>query len=91
MHSLGSKPPGTPLLESAQVPFDSVRILLAKSSVDLTRACSIDWVRRFYLEPADCNYLTCFSDLDSGACTFLFLLTQSLADKPAAVDPRLPY
>jgi hypothetical protein len=94
MHSLGSKPPDTPLLESAQVPFDSVRILLAKPSVDLTRPCSIDWVRRFYPEPADYNFLTCFSHLDCGACrsdTFLFLLTYSLAHEPAAVDPRLPY
>jgi len=30
IHNLGSKPPDTPLLESAQVPFDSVRSLLAK-------------------------------------------------------------
>jgi hypothetical protein len=91
-HSLGSKPPDTPLLESPPVSFYSVRILLAKPSVDLTRPCSLDWVRRFHLEPAD--YLTCFSHLDPGACrsdAFLFLLTQSLAVELAAVDPRLPY
>jgi hypothetical protein len=84
VHSLGFKPPDTPLLKSAQVPFDSVRILLAKPSVDLTRPCSLDWVRGFYLVSAD--YLRCFSHLDAGACrsdAFLFLLTQSLADKPS--------
>jgi hypothetical protein len=92
IHSPGSKPPDTPLLESAPVSFDSVRNFLAKPSVDLIHLCSLDWVRRFYLEPVD--YLTYFSHLDSGACTsrseFLFLLTQSLADEPVAVDPRLP-
>ena len=90
-HSLEYKPPDTPLSESAPASFYSVRILLAKPSVGLTRPCSLDWDRRFYLEPAD--YLTCFSHLDSGACrsdAFL-LLTQSLADEPVTVDTRLPY
>ena len=89
IHNLGSKPPDTPLLEYAPVPFDSVRILLANPSADLSRPCSLDWVRRLYLEPAyltcfshfePADYPTCFSHLESSACridVLLFLLTES--------------